>query len=147
MIKTTSYHCYNAITHFPTLGAYTFSKITLFTPNGTDGQNLGLWLTAYLLQNLVRNSCFRRSTACSPFLFKLSSQLPIVSFSFLSSICSLSQSSLFSLSSFLQASPPSLLSLLLDLHTCNVSIGVHLCVHYLHYISYEYQIMDGDKTL
>ena len=29
MIKTTSYHGYNAITHFPTLGTYTFSKITM----------------------------------------------------------------------------------------------------------------------
>ena len=29
VIKTTSYHCYNAITHFPTLGTYTFSKITM----------------------------------------------------------------------------------------------------------------------
>ena len=27
-----------------------------------------------------------------------------------------------------------------------VSIGVHLCVQYLQYISDEYQIMDGDKT-
>ena len=37
---------------------------------------------------------------------------------------------------------------LLHLHTCIVSIGVHLCVtvQYLHYISDEYQITDGGKT-
>ena len=49
-------------------------------------------------------------------LFKLSSQFPFVSFLSisLSSLCSLSQSSLFSLSSFPLASPPSLLSLLIN---------------------------------
>ena len=50
-----------------------------------------------------------------PLLFKLSSQLPFVSFSFsLSSPCSLSQSSLFSLSSISLASSPSFLSLLIN---------------------------------
>ena len=50
-------------------------------------------------------------------LFKLSSQLPFVSFLFsltLSSLCSLSQSSLFSLFSFPLASPPSFLYLLIN---------------------------------
>jgi len=45
--KTESYQCCNAITYFLQLGDYTFPKITMriIPPDGTNGLNLGSWLT------------------------------------------------------------------------------------------------------